>query len=53
MPTYWITAHIEEQYIVDASNEEEAKTMVYDGDVTSRGDEIVEITIYYVGDNND
>lgn len=53
MPTYWITAHVQEVYIVEASNEEAAKEMVRIGAVTSRGDEIAEITIDYVGDNND
>jgi hypothetical protein len=53
MPTYWITAHVDEQYLVEAANEEEARTMVYDGDVSSRGDEIVGMTITYEGDNND
>lgn len=52
MPTYWITAHIEEHYIVEASDAEEAKSMIYDGDVTSRGEEIVDMTIFYEKDGN-
>ena len=53
MPTYWITAHVDEIYIVEASSEEAAKEMVRTGAAISRGDEIVGMTVTYQGDTND
>jgi hypothetical protein len=53
MTVYWITAHVEEKYIVEASNQKEAEEMVRTGMVYSRGEEIVEMTIDFIGDNND
>lgn len=52
MPEYWITAHVEESYIVNASSPAEAIEMVYNGDVTSRGDGIVEVSIDHISDSN-
>ena len=48
MPTYWITAHVEEQYIVNAPDRETALDKVYSGEAYSRGDEIAEMTITHV-----
>jgi hypothetical protein len=53
MTVYWITAHVEEKYIVEASNQKEAEEMVRTGMVYSRGEEIVEMTIDFIGDSND
>jgi hypothetical protein len=53
MTTYWIVAHVDKNYIIDASSEEEAKEMIYNGSAMSRGEEIVGITITYKGDTND
>lgn len=52
MPTYWITAHVEEQYIVTAPDRETALDKVYAGDVSSRGDEIVEMTVTNIEEND-
>jgi hypothetical protein len=53
MPTYWITAYTEENHIVVASSEEEAREMVYDGTSEPRGERIAQLSIDQVKDDND